>query len=114
VRAIVRTWSKLRLDWEVGRHRLPFFTQKVAVVLLGVLVATLALVGGVVILLGPPDAGGPDRLVPEDPGRPPSTTRPAAGHRGTDRHHRPGRAATGRGRGQLGRLHPAALTASLR
>jgi hypothetical protein len=40
VRAIVRTWSKLRLDWEVGRHRLPFFTQKVAVVLLGVLVAT--------------------------------------------------------------------------
>jgi hypothetical protein len=78
VRAIARTWSKLRLDWEVGRHRLPFFTQQVAVVLLGVLVATLALLGGVVALLGPPEAGGPEQVVPEDHGRPPARALPGA------------------------------------
>jgi hypothetical protein len=40
VRVIGRLWSRLRLDWEMGLHRLPFFTQKVAVMLLGALVAT--------------------------------------------------------------------------
>jgi hypothetical protein len=52
VRVIARTWSRLRLDWEVGLHRLPFFTQKVAVMLLGALVASLALLGGAVSLVG--------------------------------------------------------------
>jgi hypothetical protein len=77
VRVIARTWSRLRLDWEVGLHRLPFFTQKVAVMLLGALVASLALLGGVVALVGPPGADGPDQLVPGDTGGSPATTRPA-------------------------------------
>jgi hypothetical protein len=77
VRVIARTWSRLRLDWEVGLHRLPFFTQKVAVMLLGALVASLALLGGVVTLVGPPGADGPDRLVPGDAGGSPAPTRPA-------------------------------------
>ena len=82
MRVIARTWSRLRLDWEVGLHRLPFFTQKVAVMLLGALVASLALLGGVVTLVGPPGADGPDQLVPGDTGGSPVTTRPAPTHRG--------------------------------
>jgi hypothetical protein len=83
VRVIARTWSKLRLDWEMGLHRLPFFTQKVAVMLLGALVATLALLGGVASLVGPPGADGPDHLVPGSTGgSPPVTTRPAPGQAG--------------------------------
>jgi hypothetical protein len=82
VRVIARTWSRLRLDWEVGLHRLPFFTQKVAVMLLGALVASLALLGGAVSLVGPPGAGGPDRLVPGGNGGSPATTRPATGRAG--------------------------------
>ena len=79
MRVIARTWSRLRLDWEIGLHRLPFFTQKVAVILLGVLVATLALLGGVVSLVGPPGGDGPTQLVPGSTGHPPVTTRPAPG-----------------------------------
>ena len=83
MRVIARTWSKLRLDWEMGLHRLPFFTQKVAVMLLGALVATLALLGGVASLVGPPGADGPDHLVPGSTGgSPPVTTRPAPGQAG--------------------------------
>jgi hypothetical protein len=77
VRVIARTWSRLRLDWEIGLHRLPFFTQKVAVMLLGALVASLALLGGVTTLVGPPGADGPDQLVPGGTGGSPATTRPA-------------------------------------
>jgi hypothetical protein len=79
VRVIARTWSRLRLDWEVGLHRLPFFTQKAAVMLLGALVATLALLGGLATLVGPPGADGPDQLVPGGNPRPPAPTRPAPG-----------------------------------
>lgn len=82
MRVIARTWSRLRLDWEVGLHRLPFFTQKVAVMLLGALVASLALLGGVVSLVGPPGADGPDQLVPGDAGGSPATTRAAPAHSG--------------------------------
>jgi hypothetical protein len=82
VRGIARTWGRLRLDWEVGLHRLPFFTQKVAVMLLGALVASLALLGGVVALIGPPGADGPDTLVPGGTGDPPAPTRPAPGRSG--------------------------------
>jgi hypothetical protein len=82
VRGIARIWSKLRLDWEIGLHRLPFFTQKVAVMLLAALVASLALLGGVVTLIGQPGADGPDRLVPGSTGEAPATTRPAPGHGG--------------------------------
>jgi hypothetical protein len=35
-------WRQFRLDWEQGLRRLPFFTQRAVVALLGVLVATLA------------------------------------------------------------------------
>jgi hypothetical protein len=82
VRVIGRLWSRLRLDWEIGLHRLPFFTQKVAVMLLGVLVATLALLGGLATLVGPPGADGPDRLVPGSTPRPPAPARPAPGQVG--------------------------------
>jgi hypothetical protein len=140
VRVIAKTWSRLRLDWEIALHRLPFFTQKVAVMLLGALVASLALLGGVVALVGPPGADGPDQLVPGDTGGPPATTRPApaqpgrqgagatttsapagapapgraADHRRArhhDHHRRPGRAAAAGGRRQLGGVHAAAVTA---
>jgi hypothetical protein len=51
--------DRLPLDWEAGLRRLAFFTQRTAVLLLGVLVATLAMVGGVVALVGWPGANGP-------------------------------------------------------
>jgi hypothetical protein len=82
VRVIGRLWSRLRLDWEMGLHRLPFFTQKAAVMLLGVLVATLALLGGLATLVDPPGADGPDHLVPGGDPRPPTSTRPAPGQAG--------------------------------
>jgi hypothetical protein len=82
VRVIGRLWSRLRLDWEIGLHRLPFFTQKVAVMLLGLLVATLALLGGLATLVGPPGADGPDHLVPGSTPRPPAPARPAPGQVG--------------------------------
>ena len=76
--------DRLRLEWEVGLQRLPFFTQRLAVVLLGLLVVSLALIGGMAILWGgqqgsdlqlrpPPGAGrpsgpsGPEPLGPEAP-----------------------------------------------
>jgi hypothetical protein len=83
VRALARTWSKLKLDWDIALHRLPFFTQKTAVLLVGVLVATLALLGGVISLVGPPGSVGPARLDPGGSARKPTaTTRPAADRAG--------------------------------
>jgi hypothetical protein len=64
VRAIRQMWGRLRLDWRDGLRVLPCFTQPTAVLLLGVLVASLAMIGGVVALVGWPGAGGPTRLVP--------------------------------------------------
>lgn len=52
MRAIRRALHRLPLYWEAGLRRLPFFTQRTAVLLLGVLVAALAMVGGVVALVG--------------------------------------------------------------
>jgi hypothetical protein len=70
VGGIRRVWGLLGPDWEAGLRRLPFFTQRTAVLLLGVLVATVALLGGVVALVGWPGANGPNRLVPgEQAGR---------------------------------------------
>jgi hypothetical protein len=72
-------WGLLGPDWEAGLRRLPFFTQRTAVLLLGVLVATLALLGGVVALVGWPGANGPTHLVPgEQAGRAP-VSRPGPG-----------------------------------
>jgi hypothetical protein len=79
VRKLRRVWGRLGSDWEVGLRRLPFFTQRTAVLLLAVLVATLALLGGVVALVGWPGAGGPTKLVPgERAGRAP-VSRPGPG-----------------------------------
>ncbi len=100
MRVIAKTWSRLRLDWEIGLHRLPFFTQKVAVMLLGALVATLALLGGVVSLVGPPGADGPTHLVPGNTGRSPATSRPGPGQGG-------GQGAGGGATGPVGAPAPA-------
>jgi hypothetical protein len=81
MRAIRRGWGKLRLDWRVGLLRLPFFTQKTAVLLVGVLVATLALLGGVVALIGSPWSAGPTHLVPGGQAGEQPSPRPATGDR---------------------------------
>jgi hypothetical protein len=95
VRVIGRLWRRLRLDWEMGLHRLPFFTQKVVVMLLGVLVATLALLGGLATLVGPPGADGPDHLVPGSTPRPPAPSRPVPGQAGGGIETTGGQRATG-------------------
>ena len=86
MRAVRRALRRLRVDWEAGLGRLPFFTQRTAVLLLGVLVATLAMLGGVVALVGWPGAGGPTHLVPGEragrarpPGHKGPAVRPASG-----------------------------------
>ena len=81
MRAIRRGWGKLRLDWRVGLLRLPFFTQRTAVLLVGVLVATLALLGGVVALIGSPWSAGPTHLVPGGQAGEQPSPRPATGDR---------------------------------
>jgi hypothetical protein len=73
--AAAGVWNTLQLEWEAGLRRLPFFTQRLAVVLLGLLVVSLALVGATVILwsgaqrselpLGPP----PEHRNPPGPTR---------------------------------------------
>ena len=84
MRAVRGALRRLRVDWEAGLGRLPFFTQRTAVLLLGVLVATLAMLGGVVALVGWPGAGGPTHLVPgERAGRAPAPGGGAAGAQGS-------------------------------
>src|SRR4029450_11399546 len=63
-------WRQFRLDWEQGLRRLPFFTQRAVVALLGVLVATLALLGGLVAIVRapPPQRRGKALPVPARPG----------------------------------------------
>jgi hypothetical protein len=80
VRAIRRVWERLRVEWEAGLARLPSFTQRTAVLLLGVLVATLAMLGGVVALVGWPGAGGPTRLVPGERAGQAPASRPEPGN----------------------------------
>jgi hypothetical protein len=72
VRAIRGALHRLPLYWEAGLRRLPFFTQRTAVLLLGVLVAALAMVGGVVAP-GPTPAA---RRRPPRPRRTSPATRP--------------------------------------
>jgi hypothetical protein len=85
-----RLWEQFKLDWEMGLHRLPFFTQRTAVALLGVLVATLALLGGLATIVRPPDrqsGGAPGELggptttaaVPATGGGSPGAGQPGAG-----------------------------------
>jgi hypothetical protein len=91
LRAFVRLLRHLKLDWEIGLHRLPFFTQKAAVLLVGVLVTTLALIGGLATIGGglrPGPEPAPTVEQPPRPGPPTTTTRP--GGRG-------GTAASGQG-----------------
>jgi hypothetical protein len=79
VRAVRREWRSLRLSWRVGLRHLPFFTQRTAVLLVGVLVATLAMLGGVVALVGWPGANGPNHLVPGERADRAPESRPAPG-----------------------------------
>ncbi len=44
-RSFAKSWDRLKLDWEIGLHRLPSFTQRAAVLLLGVVVAAFVLIG---------------------------------------------------------------------
>jgi hypothetical protein len=76
----------LKLEWQVGLRRLPFFTQRLAVALLGLLLVSLALVGALTILWSgsqgsdlplrpPPRArhpGVPDQLSGVEPPDPPA------------------------------------------
>src|SRR6266545_331825 len=77
--------DRLRLEWEIGLQRLPFFTQRLAVALLGLLVVSLALVGGMAILQGgqqgsdvqlrpQPAPGGAGQKAPPTTTAPPTST----------------------------------------
>ena len=79
MRVVRREWRALRLGWRAGLRRLPFFTQRTAVVLVGVLAATLAMLGGVVALVGWPGSGGPTHLVPGEQADRVPESRPAPG-----------------------------------
>ena len=79
MRAVRREWKALRLGWRAGLRRLPFFTQRTAVLLVGVLAATLAMLGGVVALVGWPGADGPTQLVPGERAARAPESRPAPG-----------------------------------
>ena len=81
MRTIRRALDRLPLYWEAGLRRLPFFTQRTAVLLLGVLVAALAMVGGVVALVGWPGANGPAHLVPGERAGQAPESRPEPGDR---------------------------------
>ncbi len=68
-------WDTFKLEWEIGLQRLPFFTQRLAVALLGLLLVSLALVGAMMILWGGPQSSDlPLRPPPEarQPAGPPS------------------------------------------
>ena len=65
-------WDTLKLEWAIGLQRLPFFTQRFAVALLGLLVVSLALVGAMMILWGGPQSS-------ELPLRPPPEAQHPAG-----------------------------------
>jgi hypothetical protein len=79
MRTVRRAWRKLELGWRAGLWRLPFFTQRTAVLLVAVLVASLAMLGGGVALVGWPGANGPTHLVPgEQAGQRPES-RPGPG-----------------------------------
>jgi hypothetical protein len=78
-----RLWDAFRLQWQIGLQRLPYFTQRLAVALFGVLVVSVSLVGVLAVLWGgpqrselplrpPPRAGDPAGAPPGgDPARPP-------------------------------------------
>ena len=79
MRTIRGALDGLLLHWQAGLRRLPFFTQRTAVLLLGVLVATLAMLGGVVALVGWPGANGPAHLVPGERAGQAPASRPEPG-----------------------------------
>ena len=117
MRAVRREWRSLRLGWRAGLRRLPFFTQRTAVLLVGVLAATLAMLGGVVALVGWPGSGGPTHLVPGEQAdrvpesRPaPGSAAPGAGPGAGDR-WRGHRGTRVRRCGRRGRRGPAGRTA---
>jgi hypothetical protein len=83
-------WDMLKLEWQVGLRRLPFFTQRLAVALLGLLLVSLALVGALAVVWGgpqdsdlplrpPPGAGHPARPNQVSGIEPPSPPHPRGG-----------------------------------
>jgi len=75
-----RSWDRLKLDWEIGLHRLPAFTQRAAVLLLGVVIAAFVLIGLLVSV---------QRTLPQpylhlspSEGEPPNGAAPAGGQAG--------------------------------
>jgi hypothetical protein len=71
-------WNRWRLDWEATLRALPFFIQRLAVLLAGLVVAALALLGGLAVLIRPADAPPPPAPVIQG-GQPPSTKSPGTG-----------------------------------
>jgi hypothetical protein len=67
-------WDTLKLEWEVGLRRLPFFTQRLAVALVGLLVVSLALVGAMAILWGGPQSSNRPLSPPPEARYPTQTT----------------------------------------
>jgi hypothetical protein len=67
--------DRWRLDWEAALRALPFFIQRLAVVLAGLVVAVLALLGGLAVLIRPVGAPPPPAPVIQG-GQPPATQQP--------------------------------------
>ena len=70
--------DRWRLDWEAALRVLPFFIQRLAVVLACLVVAVLALLGGLAVLLRPVGAPPPPAPVIQG-GQPPATQSPGTG-----------------------------------
>jgi hypothetical protein len=75
---VTAMWDRWRLDWEAALRALPFLIQRLAVVLAGLVVAVLALLGGLAILIRPVDAPPPPAPVILG-GQPPATQPPGTG-----------------------------------
>jgi len=71
-------WDRWRLDWEAALRALPFFIQRLAVVLAGLVVAVLALLGRLAVLIRPVGAPPPPAPVIQS-GQPPATQTPSTG-----------------------------------
>ena len=70
--------DRWRPDWEAALRALPYFIQRLAVVLAGLVVAVLALLGGLAVLIRPAVAPPPPAPVIQG-GQPPATQSPGTG-----------------------------------
>lgn len=74
------SWDRLKLDWEIGLHRLPAFTQRTAVLLLGVVVAAFVLIG--LLVSAQRTLPQPYLHLSPSEGAPPNGAAPAGGQAG--------------------------------